>query len=275
MRIARLLPLLGWALALAATPAHACGSESPCEVAGGEYYAAVPPGAPAGERLPALVFFHGWQATAESVVKDAELRGVADRLGIVLVAPQGVGRSWSYPGSPSHDRDEFAFLGALLDDAIRRFPVDPDRIVAGGFSIGGSMTWFAACYMGERFAAFIAVAGAYWNPVPRDCPSPLPMLVHIHGTADTVVPMAGRAIRERFRQSDIGESIDSWIEGRRCIRETRAEPIAGLACRRWAGCGEGAITLCLHDGGHLFRADWIEGAWRAIARLRGWDVPER
>ena len=46
---------------------------------------------------------------------------VVSDLGARLVAPDGAGRTWSYPGSPGHYRDEFAFIGAVLDDIGRRY----------------------------------------------------------------------------------------------------------------------------------------------------------
>ncbi len=189
-----------------ADPVEACPGEQGCQVEGGHYRLVLPDAAPAAP-LPALMYFHGWQGSAEETAADPGLRALATRLGIALIAPDGAGRTWSYPGSPGRHRDEFAFVGRVLDDVAARFPVDSRRIMASGFSQGGSMVWYLACRTPERLRAFAPVAGAFWEPLPASCTGPRPALVHTHGTADGTVPLAGRALRSGFRQGDVFRSL--------------------------------------------------------------------
>lgn len=248
-------------------PNEACPAVSGCSVASGSYRIVLPPQAAAERRVGAILFFHGYQGSAEEVIADPALVGVARRLGVALIAPDGAGRSWSYPGSPARHRDEFAFVGQVLDDVIARFPVDPDRILASGFSQGSSMVWYLACRMPRRFAAFAPIAGAFWEPLPESCEGPRPPLIHVHGTSDTTVPLAGRTLRQGSRQGDVFKSFAifapggctaGWAEAARAIPAPD-----GLTCRIATDCGGTArLELCLHGGGHVADAAWVERAWR-------------
>ena len=276
---ARTLPPLAAAalasLLLSAPPAAAagigpgCGVETPCAIAGGEYRIRLPQGrAPKG----AIIFLHGWSGTAEAEMRNTAWARLAERLGVAFVAPQGEGGTWSYPGAPRQLRDEFAFFRALAADLKDRFGISGEKTVLTGFSMGGSMTWNIACREGELFAGYVAVAGAFWDPVPEACPSPVPMLVHVHGTADKTVPLEGRAIGEHWRQSDVAKSLALWQRKAGVAPDfPKDAPAQGLACQmQEAGNGRGLLEMCLHSGGHSIRAEWVEEGWQLIAQRRGW-----
>ncbi len=245
----------------------ACPADTGCSVASGGYRIVLPPQTSARRKVGAIIYFHGYQGSAEEVIADPALVAVARRLGVALIAPDGAGRSWSYPGSPARHRDEFVFVGQVLDDVIARFPVDPDRILASGFSQGGSMVWYLACRMPRRFAAFAPIAGAFWEPLPESCDGPRLPLIHVHGTSDMTVPLAGRVLRQGSRQGDVFKSLAVFAPGG-CTAgwadAARAAPTPeGLACRVATGCGGTArLELCLHAGGHIADAAWVERAWR-------------
>ena len=263
MRRAALVVLISLAAA-ALSPAQACGPDAPCAVAGGEYRVRMPSAWNGRDPVPAVMFFHGYRSSASETMADEELAKRLSDLGLALIAPDGKGGNWSFPGSPSHDRDEFAFVAAVLDDATQRFAIDKTRILASGFSIGGSMVWYLACYMGDRFLAFEAIAGAFWEPAPTDCPHPTPNLLHIHGTSDHTVPLEGRAIRGVFRQSDVNRNLLTWLKA--CPKDQPEVVEVGiLRCERHAGCAHGnEIEFCLHNGDHEFRAEWVLDAWKWV-----------
>lgn len=259
--------LVGGPMALAQAGAAdkagpACGVETPCTVASGSYRIRLPQHA--SGHIGAIVYFHGYQGTAAETVADPGLAAVAERLGVALVAPDGIGRSWSFPGSPARNRDEFAFVGQVLADVTARFPIDPGRIMASGFSQGGSLVWYLACRIPQRFAAFAPIAGDFWEPLPDSCAAPRPKLVHVHGTADTTIPLAGRALHNGIRQGSLFRSLAvfapaactaSWPE------LVARVPTQGLLCQRATDCGGALLELCLHIGGHYADAAWVERAW--------------
>ncbi len=184
------------------------------------------------------MFFHGWRESAASVLADPVVSAFADAQGLLLVAPQGEGMTWSYPGSPGRHRDEFVFVGQLLADLPQRFPLKPAEIVASGFSQGGSMVWYLACYMPQGFAGFLPVAGGFWEPAPQDCPGGPVNLVHVHGTQDGTVPLQGRRLRGGlYRQADILRDWTVWTRHARCkgrnrLRRMSPARIMSARCRR-------------------------------------------
>ncbi|WP_208979357.1 alpha/beta hydrolase family esterase [Pseudovibrio axinellae] len=247
-----------------------CGVNTPCQVESGEYYIALPDKPADVGQIGAIIYLHGWKGKASQAVNNKALRRLANELGVALVVPQGVGGSWSYPGSPSQDRDEFAFFDEMLSDVSDRFPVDRDKILLAGFSMGGSMVWNLACYQGENYAGFAPIAGAFWDPIPQECPSPLTNLYHTHGIEDKTVPMVGRAIGANWRQSDVFDSLDVWKRQAGLYRTEPTSVIAGdLECDVWSSEGE-KLELCLHDGGHSMKANWIRRAWLDLANTKHW-----
>jgi polyhydroxybutyrate depolymerase len=270
---------LAFATALSAAAAQApdhpksddCGADAPCAVEGGVYLVRPPEHWDRHTLLPALVFFHGWRQSAADVMRDEALARVTSDLGVLLIAPDGVDRSWSFPGSPERHRDEFAFIKAVLVDAESRFPIDRRRLWASGFSQGASMVWYVACFMGERFAAFIPIAGDFWRPQPSDCPSGPASIRHIHGLADETFPIEGRVVRDDFRQGNLWQGWALWRQIDGCLSPPdRVETAADLTCRIWpaGSCASGReLALCLHSGGHVFKAEWLEDAYRWVIEL--------
>jgi polyhydroxybutyrate depolymerase len=263
------LPLAAIALALVltfgpATPGAACGPDTDCTVGERTYRIALPQGeGPFG----AIVYLHGWRATAAGVMANEGLRAAATRLGVALIAPKSGGEDWLIRNAPrrgfSGDHRELAFFDAMLDDVAGRFPVDTDRILATGFSAGGMMTWTLACHRPDRFAAFLPVAGTFWAPLPETCEGPA-TLVHIHGMGDGVVPLAGRPIADTRQGSVPGALTLMRAVGVYEPTETGLPAGLSLACRSWRNRQGDTLALCLHEGGHVIRPEWVAWAFRTL-----------
>jgi len=239
-------------------------------LADGTYRVAVPAGWDGRTPLPLLLYLHGYSQTSADVMGEAELVAAVGASGALLVAPDGLGRTWSHVGSPSHDRDDLAFLHAVVADAQKRWPVDPARIVAAGFSQGGSMVWDLACHAAEGFAAFLPVSGDFWLPYPEGCESGAVNLRHIHGINDNTVPMGGRPILGgRFTQGDIGKSMAILQQTDRCAAEAdRIEQQGELKCWVWSSCASGKLLeLCLHGDGHMVNPQWLGDGLAWASRL--------
>jgi polyhydroxybutyrate depolymerase len=235
------------------------------EMANGTYRAATPAGWDGKTPLPLLLYLHGYDQSSQDVMGDAALVDAVTGSGALLVAPDGLDRTWSHVGSPSQARDDLAFLRAVVADARTHWPIDATRIVAAGFSQGGSMVWDLACHAAEGFAAFLPVSGDFWLPYPTRCESGPVNLRHIHGMNDKTVPMAGRTIRGRFTQGDIGKSFAILQQTDRCGTEAdRIEPQGELKCWIWSSCASGKhLELCLHGDGHMMKPQWLRDgiAW--------------
>jgi len=95
----------------------------------------------------------------------------------IIIAPDCPGRGWTDPES------EQAVI-ALLDHAMKAWPVDAERVAVTGFSMGGTGAWFMAARHPERFSAAIPVAG---RPVGEPAPS-VPIYA-IHSRQDEIVEL--------------------------------------------------------------------------------------
>ena len=258
---------------LFAASASPCGVSEPCAVASGSYLARAPAGWDGKSALPMIVFFHGAFSDAQDSMGREDLRKAADGVGALFVAMDGANRNWAFPGKmPQNARDDFAYVREVLDDAAQRFPIDKAHVLASGFSVGGSMTWYIACVMGDRFTAFAPVAGAYWEPMPETCPSGAAALRHVHGMADATVPMKGRSLRNgAYKQGDVMESFRRLRERNGCGEAPDStQEKDGLTCRTWAAksCASGReAVLCLHSGEHVIDGQWVADGFRWMQGL--------
>lgn len=253
--------------------AVACGtSGADCEVASGDYRIYLPNGEAGAAPEGAVIFFHGYKGSSAGVMRNASLQRLSERLNIALIAANGLGGTWSYRGSPARARNELTYVAEVLDDVQNRFAVPRDRILAAGFSMGASMVWNLSCYMGAEFAGFAPMAGTFWDPLPEACPSDTPILMHYHGRKDGTFPLAGRSIAGGlYRQGDTYEGFNLWQTQGVCEAE---EPVISqtdrFQCERRSTCGSEILELCLHEGGHIYRAAWIERSWGILSDLKGW-----
>ncbi len=239
-------------------PALACGAVGDrCEVEGGYYLAAPPPGWDGAGALPVIVYFHGWNGSPEGVFRNRAMINAAHKRGALFVAPYARTGYWRQIGAGRAEggRDERAFVTAVMADVQSRWPVDPARSLASGFSRGASMVWNVACYAGDLFAGYAPIAGGFWNSTPQDCPTGPVNLRHIHGLADRVVAYdevgvynsmpipEGLALLRRLNRAD--DIVDRQYDTER------------FRCRGWAGEGGKTVELCLHPRGHSIPAEWV------------------
>ena len=142
------------------------GSQLPLE--GGEMltYAFSVPAVDAGQRVPLILALHyggsptlGKGATYLKILAEPAFSD----LGALILAPDCPGQDWTDP------RSEAAVL-ALLDHAIRTWPVDSERTAVTGFSMGAMGAWHFAQEHPERFRAAISVAGAPEQEKPVTIP---------------------------------------------------------------------------------------------------------
>lgn len=251
----------------------ACGENSDCAVPSGDYRYFLPASIPQGGKVPAIIYIHGLGGSSKAVMANAGFRRAAENLGVAFVAVNGRAGSWSFPNGVERGRvrDEFAYFSEVVDDIKKRLPVDGEKIVAAGFSIGASMVWNLACREPENYAGFIPVAGTMWRPQPEKCVKPVGEIYHFHGTQDRIFPLEGRFV-EGKRQGAILDTFEIVYRQdactRRAVAETKAE---GAMCMLHRNCGGETVRLCLHGGAHSVKAAYLEEGFREIAKDRGWQ----
>ena len=256
-------------LAVAAEPVRACGRTSDCLIGERTYRIVLPAERDDTRPLGAIVFAHGYRGSADGIMRSDGLIGLAEDLGVAFVAANADGRDWRIPGVPSFPEadgvEALAYFDALRQALIDRHGVDPDRIVASGFSAGGMMVWHLACHRGQDYAGFIPLSGTFWAPLPETCPTTAVDLIHYHGTEDTVVPLEGRPINQS-RQGDVRKALALFTEQggyRPADSESGAhEPDAELDCTLALNDQGQRLELCLYAGGHGFEREHLVHAMR-------------
>lgn len=268
-RLAILALLCAATTATTAKTVHAgCGAdEAACEIDGGSYHAVLP----TGEAKGALVFLHGWGSSGQGSLRMSGMVRTFAQAGYVVIAPDGTpregrsGRRWSFHPDLPAARDEYDFLARVKDDSAARFGFDPDNVLLSGFSIGGSMTSYVACFRPETFAAYAPVGGGMWRPHPVACEAPV-KLMHTHGWTDGTVPLEGRAVRgenardpQAFVQGDVFATLQTWRTANDCVNHMPDQRNAEGAfwTRTWTDCAPGsALSFALHPGGHAMPKGW-------------------
>ena len=132
-------------------------------------------------------------------------RDAIQRLGYLVVFPEAAD-SWWTPKSA-------AVVSALLDEVLRRFNVDTNRVYVSGSSNGGTGAFLYATLWPHRFAAAIALMGAGLFVPSGEPPLPanlagLPILL-AHGDRDPII--------------EKGASEDTAAEVRRTAPGARVE----------------------------------------------------
>ena len=206
--------------------------------------------------LPLVLVFHGGASSPEKIARSSAMHRIAEREGFIVAYPAGTrvrrGLSWSVGGREDARRTGDArFVRSLIKDLQRRYEIDPERIHAAGFSIGGSLVYEVACRLAEQMAAIAVVGGAMTAGV-FDPVRPVP-LIHIHGTKDRRVPMTGGrgpATSDHNEWLPVQHGIDHWCRINRCTGSATVVRHALQGVTAYHHSGAADVQLWLVEGGY-------------------------
>lgn len=148
---------------------------------------------------PLVLGYHGGAGNAEGYIQQSGIFAKGEQAGFIVVCPQGTAllgtnnhRVWnSGPEyvTATRNADDVAFTAALIDEVSARYPIDPKRVYATGFSNGAQMSYRLALELSERIAAIATMSGGRLAEGSR--PTHPVALIHFHGTADGFYPLEG------------------------------------------------------------------------------------
>ena len=163
-----------------------------------DYRLYVPRRVPDGP-VPLFIGLHGGTGWADQFAANDHIEGLAESNGFLVVHPDGVkvaiggGGVWNGGvccGVAAREGvDDVGFVEAVIDHVAADHEVDPRRVFAFGHSNGGIMSYRLACELADRVVGIGAVAGTLG--VDRCEPDWPVSVIHVHGTADESVPLAG------------------------------------------------------------------------------------
>ncbi len=216
-----------------------------------EFYVYIPATLKKDQKAPAVITFHGFKSDANGMRWLINSDKIADKYGFIMVYPNALNKSWNVgkgSGTVPSKTDDISFASAMVDVVKARFPVDPERIYAMGFSNGAQMVSAMACRVSGKIAAGGMVAHTM-NIDPCEPDHKVPIAL-IHGAKD---PFA------KFSGGGVG-NIGSWKESVsffRQIHELKGEGQVFIEkptarCRNWLGEQKKPMVVgCVaFDGGH-------------------------
>jgi predicted esterase len=144
-------------------------------------YLHLPAGAGAGP-LPLVVLLHGATGSGDRFLR--RLQPALDQAGAAVLAPSSRDSTWD--AIRNGFGDDVRLLDRALDLAFRRVAIDPDRVIAAGFSDGATYALSLGLINGDLFTRVVAFSPGF---VVEGRPHGRTHVFISHGTADPILPI--------------------------------------------------------------------------------------
>jgi polyhydroxybutyrate depolymerase len=197
----------------------------------------------------------------------------ADTEGFVVVWPNGIDNAWNVGPccTTSRSVDDVGFARALVAKLETQLCIDPKRIYAVGYSMGGGMSYKIACDATDLFAAVAPAAFELMVENEWPCHPSRPItVISFNGTADLIVPYAGGAstppnglpITNHFLGAQATFAKWAMLDG--CTDQPADK---GGGCSTYSQCQGGVeVTACIKQGGGHEKED-PNVAWATLKRF--------
>lgn len=263
---------------LGSKPGRGKYTEHHTEIAGQKRrYVRYNPASTSHEKL--IIALHGGGGRPEAMIRLApDLPKLADKHGIVLIYPQGLGGHWNdgrkiISQSAALGTDDIGFLAAIIDIEKSRAPIR--RVAVVGISNGGMMAQRVACEIPQRVTMVASIAANLSVELSEVCkPSQATAVLFIPGIADPIVPYHGGTVKVlgkgRGEVLSIEDSLAFWSARYGCKVHAETNPTANTLERTYH-CARGKLKLlAVKDGGHA----WPGGTPYLPERLIGKTTQE-
>ena len=197
---------------------------------------------------PLVVMLHGATGTGELAENSYGWDQLADSAKFVVAYPDGIGRAWNGHGccgkAMRENVDDVGFITALVGQISAGVPIDKSRVYAAGISNGGIMSYTLACNTG-----IFAAIGPDSATMLDACTAPHPTsVIHIHGTADQLVPYNGGQGWSTVNGPSIADLNAFWRKADQC-GPPDVTTNAPLTTSRAACADKRSVELITIDGG--------------------------
>lgn len=155
---------------------------------------------------------------------------LAETNNIIVVTPQAISdpiigsTSWNSGAgfsfyTPNSTVDDVGFISALIDKVKQTYSINPNKVFACGFSMGGFMTERLALVLNNKIKVFASVAGTFGNailPVAAGTPGRPVSIAHFHGTSDGTIG---------YTNNTYGNSVDHMISYWKTNNQSVSTPV--------------------------------------------------
>jgi polyhydroxybutyrate depolymerase len=221
--------------------------------------------------VPLVLDFHPMGIGLEWERANSGYAKLSDEAGFITVWPHGLETSWNFGPccTTSSTIDDFAFARAIVRQLSIEACIDPQRIHAVGFSLGGAMAYYLGCKQAEVFAGVAASSMDLAVDSEVACQPTRPVtIISFRGSADTTVPYAGGSTNPpghpemAFDVLGAVGTFEQWARLDQCSGSPSPEDANG--CSTYSTCQSGsAVTLCTTQGGSQVVGD-AAMAWATL-----------
>ena len=207
--------------------------------------------------VPLVVDFHPLSGSGPSERSGSPYPAQTDSEGVIMAFPTGKsgpsGGAWNVGPCCVKDVDDVAFAKALVAQVKQKACIDPKRVYAVGFSMGGGMSHYLACHAADVFAAVAPAAFDLLKENVDACKPARPIsVVSFRSTGDNVVKYAGEysSVVTGMPITFLGAkaTFEKWGQINQCTGAASAEDSNG--CAKYSGCAGGVdVVLCTKQGG--------------------------
>lgn len=207
--------------------------------------------------VPLIVDFHPLGGSGPNQRGGSPYPAQVDKEGVIMAFPSGKsgpsGGAWNVGPCCVANTDDVAFAKALVAEVSKAACIDPKRVYATGFSMGGGMSHYLACHASDVFAAVAPAAFDLLEENVDACKPSRPIsVVAFRGTMDPIVPYAGgySAVVSGMPITFLGakNTASKWAQINQCSGAASAEDAQG--CIKYSGCKDGVdVVLCTKQGG--------------------------
>jgi len=236
-----------------------------------------PSGYTGNEATPLLINYHpiggsasqweGGSQTAKAALSDGAIVAFMD-------GAQGpMGQAWNV-GPCCTDADDVQFTRNFIKEITSKACVDPKRIYAAGFSMGGGMSNYAGCYLADVIAAAAPSAFDLAKEVvdAGKCKPARPFpILNFRGTQDPIVMYNG-GLSQVVQGKPITfmgakNNLKEWAKMNGCTGSP-VQNNPGNNCEMYENCNGGAkVGLCTINGGSHSEGDGRMG-WNFLKQFK-------
>ena len=205
--------------------------------------------------VPLLIDYHPIGGSSEGQMRDTKYKSLTDKEGVISLYPQGttktMGPGWNVGPCCSND-DDLEFTREMIKYVREKACIDPQRIYAAGFSMGGGMSNHVACMMSDVFAAVAPAAMDLNKTNSAQCTKARPIsVINFRGTADNVCRYQGgdSGFNDGLNFLGAEGTFKFWAETNGC---TGSPSKNKDGCDEYSNCKDGVkVVLCTkQNGGH-------------------------
>jgi len=211
--------------------------------------------------VPLVLDFHPLNGSSQQERMGSPYPAQTDPEGVIMAFPMGLagpsGPGWNVGPCCVGPVDDVAFARAVVADVSAAACIDPKRVYAVGFSMGGGMAHYLACHAADLFASVAPASFDLLQENVGDCLPPRPItVISFRGSTDMIVPYNGgfSSVVAGMPVTFLGAqaTFQKWADIDQCPGPASAPDANG--CASFVTCQDGVeVVLCTKQGaGEIF-----------------------